>query len=303
MTDLSVNVAGIDFKNPIIPASGVFGYGREYEELFPLSKLGGIATKGTTITPRLGNPSPRIAETPSGMLNSVGLQNPGIDVFIERELPNLLEKDTVILANIAGSTVDECVSIAEKLDNTDVHMIELNISCPNVKKGGAAFGVHCDSAANITSEVRKATKKPLVVKLSPNVTDITEIARAVEASGADAVSLINTLLGMRIDIRTHRPILKNNVGGMSGPAVFPLAVRMVWQVSQAISIPIIGMGGVDSGKSAIEMMMAGASAVQVGAAIFTDPLAPVHIIDEMNEFLEENNISDVKSIIGSVQPW
>lgn len=303
MTDLSVNVAGIDFKNPIIPASGVFGYGREYEELFPLSKLGGIATKGTTITPRLGNPSPRIAETPSGMLNSVGLQNPGIDAFIERELPNLLEKDTVILANIAGSTVDECVSIAEKLDNTDVHMIELNISCPNVKKGGAAFGVHCDSAANITSEVRKATKKPLVVKLSPNVTDITEIARAVEASGADAVSLINTLLGMRIDIRTHRPILKNNVGGMSGPAVFPLAVRMVWQVSQAISIPIIGMGGVDSGKSAIEMMMAGASAVQVGAAIFTDPLAPVHIIDEMNEFLEENNISDVKSIIGSVQPW
>ncbi|MBQ8825320.1 MAG: dihydroorotate dehydrogenase, partial [Ruminococcus sp.] len=199
--------------------------------------------------------------------------------------------------------VDECVSIAEKLDNTDVHMIELNISCPNVKKGGAAFGVHCDSAANITSEVRKATKKPLIVKLSPNVTDITEIARAVEASGADAVSLINTLLGMRIDIRTHRPILKNNVGGMSGPAVFPLAVRMVWQVSQAVSIPIIGMGGVDSGKSAIEMMMAGASAVQVGAAIFTDPFAPIRIIDEMNEFLDENNISDVKSIIGSVQPW
>lgn len=303
MADLSVNVAGIDFKNPIIPASGVFGYGREYEELFSLSKLGGIATKGTTITPRLGNPSPRIAETPSGMINSVGLQNPGIDAFIERELPNLLEKDTIILANIAGSTVDECVSIAEKLDNTDVHMIELNISCPNVKKGGAAFGVHCDSAANITSEVRKATKKPLIVKLSPNVTDITEIARAVEASGADAVSLINTLLGMRIDIRTHRPILKNNVGGMSGPAVFPLAVRMVWQVSQAVSIPIIGMGGVDSGKSAIEMMMAGASAVQVGAAIFTDPFAPIRIIDEMNEFLDENNISDVKSIIGSVQPW
>ena len=303
MADLSVNVAGIDFKNPIIPASGVFGYGREYEELFSLSKLGGIATKGTTITPRLGNPSPRIAETPSGMINSVGLQNPGIDAFIERELPNLLEKDTIILANIAGSTVDECVSIAEKLDNTDVYMIELNISCPNVKKGGAAFGVHCDSAANITSEVRKATKKPLIVKLSPNVTDITEIARAVEASGADAVSLINTLLGMRIDIRTHRPILKNNVGGMSGPAVFPLAVRMVWQVSQAVSIPIIGMGGVDSGKSAIEMMMAGASAVQVGAAIFTDPFAPIRIIDEMNEFLDENNISDVKSIIGSVQPW
>ncbi len=249
MTDLSVQVAGIPFKNPIIPASGVFGYGHEYEELFPLSKLGGIATKGTTITPRPGNPSPRIAETPSGMLNSVGLQNPGIDAFIERELPYLLTKDTVILANIAGSTIEECVTIAERLDQTDVHMIELNISCPNVKKGGAAFGVHCDSAERITAAVRQATKKPLVVKLSPNVTDITEIAKAVEAAGADAVSLINTLLGMRIDIRSKRPILRNNVGGMSGPAVFPIAVRMVWQVSNAVSIPVIGMGGVDSGAA------------------------------------------------------
>ncbi len=303
MANLSVNVAGVDFKNPVIPASGVFGYGREYEELFPLSKLGGIATKGTTITMRPGNPAPRIAETPSGMINSVGLQNPGIDAFIERELPNLLTKDTVILANIAGSTVDECVTIAEKLDDTDVHMIELNISCPNVKKGGAAFGVHCDSAAAITQAVRKATKKPLVVKLSPNVTDIAEIARAVESAGADAVSLINTVLGMRIDIRTRRPILKNNVGGMSGPAVFPLAVRMVWQVSNAVSIPVIGMGGIDSGAAAIEMMMAGASAVQVGAAIFTDPYAPVRIIEEMNAFLDDNGIDDIKSIVGSVQPW
>lgn len=303
MANLSVNVAGVDFKNPVIPASGVFGYGREYEELFPLSKLGGIATKGTTITERPGNISPRIAECPSGMINSVGLQNPGIDAFISRELPNLLTKDTVILANIAGSTVDECVSIAEKLDSTDVHMIELNISCPNVKKGGAAFGVHCDSAGAITAAVRKATSKPLIVKLSPNVTDITEIARAVEAAGADSVSLINTLLGMRIDINTGRPILRNNVGGMSGPAVFPLAVRMVWQVSNAVSIPVIGMGGIDSGKAAIEMMMAGAKAVQVGAAIFTDPYAPVRIIEEMNEWLDSKGISDINEIIGSVKPW
>lgn len=303
MANLAVNVAGVDFKNPVIPASGVFGYGREYEELFPLSKLGGIATKGTTITERPGNPAPRIAECPSGMINSVGLQNPGIDAFIERELPNLLTKDTVILANIAGSTVEECVTIAEKLDETDVHMIELNISCPNVKKGGAAFGVHCESAGAITAAVRKATKKPLIVKLSPNVTDITEIARAVEAAGADSVSLINTLLGMRIDINTGRPILRNNVGGMSGPAVFPLAVRMVWQVANAVSIPVIGMGGIDSGKAAIEMMMAGAKAVQVGGAIFTDPYAPVRIIEEMNEWLDEKGIADINEIIGSVKPW
>ena len=303
MADLSVNICGVDFKNPIIPASGVFGYGREYEELFPLSKLGGIATKGTTITRRNGNPSPRIAETPSGMLNSVGLQNPGIDYFIETELPNLLTKDTVIIANIAGSTVEECVTIAEKLDKTDVHMIELNISCPNVKQGGAAFGTSCASAENITAEVRKSTEKPLIVKLSPNVTSIADIAKAVESAGADSVSLINTLLGMRIDINTQRPILKNNVGGLSGSAVFPIAVRMVWQVANAVKIPVIGMGGVSSGKDAIELMMAGASAVQVGAAIFTDPFAPVKIIDEMNGWLDSKNIKSVREIIGSVKPW
>lgn len=303
MADLSVKVCGVDFKNPIIPASGVFGYGREYEELFPLSKLGGIATKGTTITRRTGNLSPRIAETPSGILNSVGLQNPGIDYFIDTELPNLMKKDTVIIANIAGSTVDECVTIAKKLDETDVHMIELNISCPNVKQGGAAFGISCSGAENITAEVRKATKKPLIVKLSPNVTSITDIAKAVESAGADSVSLINTLLGMRIDINTQRPILKNNVGGMSGPAVFPIAVRMVWQVANAVKIPVIGMGGVSSGKDAIELMMAGASAVQVGAAIFNDPFAPVKIIDEMNEWLDSKNIKSVNEIVGSVKPW
>lgn len=303
MADLSVNVCGVDFKNPIIPASGVFGYGREYEELFPLSKLGGIATKGTTLHRRNGNLAPRIAETPSGMLNSVGLQNPGIDHFINVELPVLLTKDTVILANFAGSTVEECVEVAEKLDETDVHMLELNISCPNVKQGGAAFGTSCEMAAEVTAQVRKATSKPLVVKLSPNVTSITEIAKAVEAAGADAVSLINTLLGMRIDINTGRPILRNNVGGMSGPAVFPIAVRMVWQVANAVKIPVIGMGGVSSGRDAIELMMAGASAVQVGAAIFADPYAPMRIVEEMNEFLDSRGIDDVKEIIGSVRVW
>lgn len=303
MADLSVKIAGVEFKNPVIPASGVFGYGREYEELFPLSKLGGIATKGTTITKRNGNLSPRIAETPSGMLNSVGLQNPGIDKFISEELPNLMTKDTVILANIAGSTADECVEIARKLDETDVHMIELNISCPNVKQGGMAFGATCDGAAGITKCVRQVTKKPLVVKLSPNVTSIAEIAKSVEAEGADALSLINTVLGMRIDINTKRPILKNNMGGMSGPAVLPIAVRMVWQTANAVNIPIIGMGGISSGDDAVEMMMAGASAVQVGAAIFTDPYAPIKIIDGINDYLDSNNIKSVKEIIGSVQPW
>lgn len=303
MADLSMNICGIDFKNPIIPASGVFGYGREYEEFFPLSRLGGIATKGTTLHKRTGNISPRIAETPSGMLNSVGLQNPGVDHFIDVDLPYLLTKDLVILANIAGSTPDECAETAAKLDSTDVHMIELNISCPNVKQGGAAFGTSCEMAAEVTKKVRSATKKPLVVKLSPNVTSITDIAKAVESAGADAVSLINTLLGMRIDINTRRPVLHNNMGGLSGPAVFPVAVRMVWQVANAVNIPVIGMGGVSSGRDAIEMMIAGASAVQVGAAIFTDPYAPVKIIDEMNEILDSKGIESVREIVGTVKPW
>ncbi len=303
MADMSVNICGVDFKNPIIPASGAFGYGREYEELFPLNKLGGIATKGTTLHKRTGNLSPRIAETPAGMLNSVGLQNPGIDHFINVDLPYLLTKDVVILANIAGSTPEECAEAAAKLDDTEVHMIELNISCPNVRQGGAAFGTSCEMAAEVTKRVRAATKKPLIVKLSPNVTSIADIARSVEAAGADAVSLINTLLGMRIDINTGRPILRNNVGGLSGPAVFPVAVRMVWQTANAVKIPVIGMGGVSSGRDAVEMMMAGASAVQVGAALFTDPYAPVMIVEEMNEFLDSKGIASVRDIIGSVKPW
>lgn len=303
MADLSVKVAGVSFKNPVIPASGAFGFGREYEKMYPLSKLGGISVKGMTLRPQGGNPPPRVAETPAGMLNSVGLQNPGIDYFIEHELPSLSQKGTVIIANVAGHTVEDCVAIAQKLEGTPVDMIELNISCPNVKQGGAAFGVSCEAAGAITKAVRQASTKPLMVKLSPNVTDITAIAKAVEAEGADAVSLINTLLGMRIDLNSRRPILKNNVGGLSGPAVFPVALRMVWQVANAVSIPVIGMGGIASGRDAIEMMMAGASAVQVGAAIFADPYAPLKIIQEMDEWLDQHQIASVREITGTVQPW
>lgn len=303
MADLRINFAGVDFKNPVIPASGAFGYGREYEELYPLSKLGGISVKGTTLKPRNGNPAPRIAETPAGMLNSVGLQNGGVEKFIEYELPHLKKQDIVVVANIAGATMEECKELAAIVDKSDADMIELNISCPNVKQGGAAFGTSCDMAAGITKAVRSATTKPLMVKLSPNVTSITDIAKAVEAEGADAVSLINTLLGMRIDIKTRRPILKNNVGGLSGPAVFPVAVRMVWQVANAVKIPVCGMGGIATAEDAIEMMMAGAQTIQLGAAIFKNPFAPVEIIDGMNKWCDENGVKSLSEIIGTVKPW
>ncbi|MBR1751411.1 MAG: dihydroorotate dehydrogenase [Ruminococcus sp.] len=303
MADLRVQVAGVDFKNPVIPASGCFGYGREYEQFYPLSKLGGISVKGTTRFERLGNPGPRAAETPSGMLNSVGLQNGGIEKFLSYELPNLKTKGTTIIANIAGSTVEESGEIAAMLNGSGVDMIELNISCPNVKQGGAAFGTDCAVAGQVTKAVRDATDIPLMVKLSPNVTSITDIAKSVEANGADAVSLINTLLGMRIDINTGRPILKNNVGGLSGPAVFPVAVRMVWQVANAVKIPVVGMGGIASGEDAVEMMMAGASAVQVGAAIFADPYAPIKIIDGINEWCDSHGVKKVSDIVGTVKAW
>lgn len=303
MADLSVKFCGINFKNPIIPASGAFGFGREYENFYPLSKLGGIATKGTTLEKRQGNPAPRIAETKSGMLNSVGLQNPGIDYFLKNEMPYLEKKNTVIIANIAGSTVEDCVEVARRIENSKVDMIELNISCPNVKEGGVAFGVCASSAHNITAAVKAVTTKPLMVKLSPNVTSIVEIAKAVELAGADAVSLINTLLGMRIDINSKRPILHNNVGGLSGGAVFPVAVRMVWQVANAVKIPVCGMGGVSTWQEAVEMMIAGASLIQVGAALFSNPMAPIEIIDGMNKYLDDNNIKSINDIVGTVQPW
>ena len=303
MSRLNIKFCGIDFKNPIVPASGTYGYGREYESLYPLSKLGGISVKGTTLHRREGNPAPRVAETPSGMLNSVGLQNGGVDKFLSYELPNLLTKDTRIIANIAGSTIEECAELAAKLKGSAVDMIELNISCPNVKQGGAAFGTDCTIAGAVTKAVKDNSDKPVMVKLSPNVTSIADIAKSVEANGADAVSLINTLLGMRIDINTGRPILKNNVGGLSGPAVFPVAVRMVWQVANAVNIPVCGMGGVSTWEDAVEIMMAGASLVQVGAAIFNDPYAPVKIIDGMERFCEDKGIADISEIVGTVKPW
>lgn len=301
---LKVNVCGVEFKNPVIPASGTYGYGREYECLYPLSKLGGISVKGTTLKPRQGNQGPRVAETPAGMLNSVGLQNGGAEKFLNYELPNLLTKDTRIIANIAGASIEECAELASLINPSAVDMVELNISCPNVKQGGAAFGTDCNVAAAVTAAVKKELPdKPLMVKLSPNVTSITDIAKSVEAAGADALSLINTLLGMRIDIKTRRPILRNNVGGLSGPAVFPVAVRMVWQTANAVKIPVIGMGGISTWEDAVEMMMAGASAVQVGAAIFADPYAPVKIIDGLEKYCEDNGIANISEIVGTVQPW
>lgn len=303
MAKLSVNLCGVDFKNPVIAASGCFGFGQEYEKMYPVSVFGGISLKGMTYEERQGNPPPRIAETPSGMLNSVGLQNPGVDAFLKYELPQIVNKNTVLIANAAGSTIEDYCALVERLSDSDVDMIELNISCPNVKHGGAAFGVSCEGAASVVREVRKVCKKPLIVKLSPNVTDIAAIAETVEAEGADAISLINTLLGMRIDIKTRRPILHNNVGGMSGPAVFPIAVRMVWQVANRVKVPVIGLGGIEKWQDAIEMMMAGASAIQIGAAMFYDPYAPVRIVDGMNQWLDSQGIKDVNEIVGAVKLW
>lgn len=301
--DTQVTLAGVSFKNPIIPASGTFGFGREYEKYFDLAQLGGICVKGLTPNPREGNPCPRIAETPAGMLNSVGLQNPGVDAFVEKELPWLKTKGTRIIANLSGNTVEEYAMLAEKLSVPGVDMLEVNISCPNVKHGGLAFGTLPESAAAATRAVKSHTHLPVMVKLSPNVTDITEIARAVEAEGADAVSLINTLLGMRIDLNTRRPILRNNTGGLSGPAVLPVAVRCIHQVYSEVKIPILGMGGVSSGEDAAELMIAGATAVGVGTATISDPAAPIRILEELRTFCADHGIADVKSLTGTLEVW
>ena len=303
MKDLSVKVAGVTFPNPVIAASGTYGFGEDYAPLYPLNKLGGISCKGTTMNEKPGNIPPRIAETTAGMLNAVGLQNPGVEVFVNNYLPKLKKEGNVIIANVAGATLDDYRNIAERLDSTDVDMIELNISCPNVKQGGATWGTSCEGASTVTKAVRSATKKPIMVKLTPNVTNVVEIAKAVEAEGADCLSLINTLLGMRIDIRTKRPILHNNVGGFSGPAIFPVAVRMVWQVASAVNIDVVGMGGISTAEDAIEMMMAGAKAVQMGTAIFTDPYSPLKVIDGIEKYMVENNIENLSEITGSVKPW
>ena len=286
--DMSVNIAGVTLKNPVVTASGTCGYGEEYLPYYKPEELGAITVKCVTLEPRAGNPTPRVAETPSGMLNAIGLQNPGVEHFIARELPWLKARGATLIVNVAGYTVEDYVAVASLIDASDADMIELNISCPNVKKGGIAFGVDPAAVENVTGAVKKAIKKPLIVKLSPNVSDITETARAAQSGGADALSLINTLLGMKIDIRTKRPLLANGTGGLSGPAIFPVAVRMVWQVRRAVSLPIIGMGGICDADSAVEMLMAGADAVAVGTAMFADPYAPVKIRDGIERFCSEN---------------
>ena len=302
MNRLSVDFAGVHFKNPIITASGTFAY-KSGEEFFPLSILGGVSVKGMTLEKRDGNPPPRIAESASGVLNSVGIQNPGVKYFVENELFALKHEDIVVIANVAGQTIDDYKKTVQILDETAVDIIELNISCPNVKEGGIAFGADCDSAAEITRAIRKETKKPLMVKLTPNVTSIAEIAKAVESQGADAISLINTLLGMRIDIKTKRPVLRNNMGGLSGPAVFPVALRMVWQAANAVKIPVCGMGGISSWEDAVEMMLAGAKTVQIGTAMLRNPLAPKEIIAGLSHYAEENNLKNLQEICGTVKAW
>jgi len=302
--DLTVNVAGVTFPNPVIAASGVYGFGENYTDLYPLGLMGGISCKGMTLEKRRGNIPPRVAETPAGMLNSVGLQNPGVDAFIGRHLPFLRDNGAnIVIANIAGDTPEDYSEIARRLNATDVDMLEVNISCPNVKKGGAAWGVTTEGAATVTRAVRAVTSKPVMVKLTPNVTDVTEIARAVEAEGADAVSLINTLLGMRIDIRTKRPVLRRNVGGLSGPAIFPVALRMVWQVANAVKIDVVGMGGINSAEDAVEMMFAGAKAVQIGTAIISDPLSPLKIIGGLEHYMDVNGIKKISELTGKVEPY
>ena len=303
MSDLKVNVCGVEFNNPLIAASGTFGFGREFSEFYPLSVFGGISSKGITLNPRPGNPAPRIAETEGGILNAVGLQNPGVDHFIEKDLPWLKEQNTVIIANIAGNTPEDYCAMAEKLSDTDIDFVEMNISCPNVKSGGVQFGTSCESVGAITDAVRKHCKKPLMVKLSPNVTDIASIAKSAEFYGADAISMINTLTGMRIDINSRRPIIRNNTGGLSGAAVFPVAVRMVNQVYNAVKIPIIGMGGISKWQDAVEMLLAGATALQIGTVLFNDPYAPVKINESLKKYLDDNNLDSVTELTGKVQLW
>lgn len=300
MADLHVNIAGVDWKNPVTTGSGTFGFGREYSEFFDLSALGAVCLKALSAVPRMGNPSPRIAETKQGILNSVGLQNPGAAHFLEHELPWLRQFDTKLIANLCGSTVEDYIEVAEILDDK-VDMFELNISCPNVKEGGMAFGTNPKMVEEITKRVKAVSKVPLIIKLSPNVTDIAEIARAAEAGGADVISLINTLLGMRIDVKTRRPVLHNNMGGLSGPCVKPVAVRMVYQVRQAVKLPIIGMGGIATGEDAIEFLLAGANAVAVGTAGIVDPYAWIRVRNGIEQYLDNHGIASVNDIVGMVE--
>lgn len=301
MERLKTTLCGIELDNPVIAASGTFGYGYEFAELYDINILGSFSFKGTTKDPRYGNPTPRIAECASGMINSVGLQNPGVDKVIEEELPKLKKCfHKPVMANISGFSAEEYEYVAERLNAEDqIGWFEVNISCPNVHGGGMGFGTDPHMAAEVTKRVRKVTNKPVIMKLTPNVTDITEIAKACEAEGADGISLINTIMAMRIDLRTGRPVLRNGTGGLSGPAVFPVALRMVWQTAKAVSIPIVGLGGISSAEDVIEMMMAGASAVEVGACNLTEPFICKRIIEELPEELDKYGIKNIRDIIGS----
>lgn len=301
MVNLSVNVAGLRLKNPVLTASGTFGYGEEFADLIDLNRLGGFIVKGTTLEHREGNPYPRMCETPSGMLNAVGLQNKGVDYFIENIYPRIKHYDTEVIVNVSGAKTADYVTVCERLAALDrISAVEINISCPNVKQGGMAFGTTCSGAAEVTAAVRKAFPRTVIMKLSPNVTSIADIAKAVEAEGADAVSLINTIMGMAIDVERRRPYLSTITGGLSGPAVRPVAVRMVWQTAKAVKIPVIGLGGITNGHDALEFIMAGARAVEIGTANFIDPTVTMKVIDEISDYLDRHNISDINDLVGII---
>lgn len=301
MADLNININGLSLKNPVLTASGTFGYGTEFQDFIDLERLGGFIVKGTTLKHREGNPYPRMAETPSGMLNAVGLQNKGVDYFIEHIYPTIKDINSNIVVNVSGSTIADYVATAEKINTLDhIPAIELNISCPNVKEGGMAFGTSCVSASEVVKEVRKVYKKHLMVKLSPNVTSIQEIALAVEGAGADSVSLINTLMGMAVNVKTRKPVLSTITGGLSGPCVKPVALRMVWQVAQVVKIPVVGLGGISCANDALEFLLAGASAIQIGTANFIDPTVTIKVIDGINDYLDQNGFKSVKEIIGLI---
>ncbi|MDE5970302.1 MAG: dihydroorotate dehydrogenase [Muribaculaceae bacterium] len=301
MARLNVEIGSLKLKNPVLTASGTFGYGTEFADFVDLNRLGGFIVKGTTLNAREGNDYPRMAETPSGMLNAVGLQNKGVDYFINKIYPTLLDIDSEIIVNVSGASIDDYVEVARRLAPLErINAIEVNISCPNVKQGGMAFGTTCEGAASVTKAVREAFDKTLIVKLSPNVTDIASIAKAVEAEGADSVSLINTMLGMAIDVERQRPYLSTITGGLSGPAVRPIAVRMVWQVAKAVKIPVIGLGGITSGRDALEFIMAGATAIQVGTYNFVDPAVTAKIVDEIDDYCQRHNVSDINELRGII---
>ena len=296
-----VTIAGVEFKNPVMTASGTFGSGMEYGEFVDLNRLGAVVTKGVANIPWPGNPTPRVAETYGGMLNAIGLQNPGIDVFIERDIPFLKQYDTKIIVNVCGKSVEDYCEVVEKLGDQPVDMLEINVSCPNVKEGAIAFGQKADALYNITKEIKKYAKQPVIMKLSPNVTDITEMAKAAEAAGADALSLINTITGMKIDVHRRKFAIANKTGGLSGPAIKPVAVRMVYQVANAVQIPIIGMGGIANAEDALEFMLAGATAVSIGAMNFVNPYTTVETVDGIESYMKRYGIEDINTLIGAVK--